>query len=340
MNMNELFEGKGPRITVIGGGTGLSVILRGLKKITENLAAVVTMADDGGSSGMLREDLGMLPPGDIRSCLLAMADDKIEEDFGNLMQYRFDEGTLKGQNMGNLILAGLAKMTGSFEKGLEVAHDLFRIHGRVIPVTCQEITLCARLDSGVIVRGESNIPNTVLAGEGKIDTVFLEPGDVRTLDSAQKAILNADIIVIGPGSLYTSIIPNLLVGGIGEALTDSEALKILVCNVMTQVGETDGFTPIDHVREVCKYMKGSRPNYAFINNYTVEEYALARYKKKGTAQVLMKPGEKQRIEQMGIRVVEDDFIEVCMGYVRHDAKRLAATILRIFDNRDLPLLRR
>ena len=195
--MNELFTGKGPRITIIGGGTGLSVVLRGLKKITDNLAAVVTMADDGGSSGMLREDLGMLPPGDIRSCLLAMADDEIEDDFESLMQYRFDEGTLKGQNMGNLIIAGLAKMTGSFEKGLELAHDIFRIRGRVIPVTCEEITLCARLDTGVIVRGESNIPKTVLAGEGHIETVYLEPENVRTLESARIAIQSADIIVIG-----------------------------------------------------------------------------------------------------------------------------------------------
>lgn len=337
--MNDLFTGKGPRITIIGGGTGLSVILRGLKRITENLAAVVTMADDGGSSGMLREDLGMLPPGDIRSCLLAMADDEIEEDFENLMQYRFDEGTLKGQNMGNLIIAGLAKMTGSFEQGLEVAHDIFRIRGRVIPVTCQEITLCARLDSGVIVRGESNIPKTVLAGEGRVETVYLEPENVQTLESARAAIRNADIIVIGPGSLYTSIIPNLLVGGVGEALTDSEALKIMICNVMTQLGETDNFTPLDHIREIRRYMKGSRLDYAFINNYTLDETILGRYAKKGTKQVLMKAGERQQIESMGIRVEEDDFIEVRMGYVRHDADKIARKILKIFDNRDLPLLR-
>lgn len=334
--MNKIFCGDGPRITVIGGGTGMSVILRGLKKITGNLAAVVTMADDGGGSGMLREDLGMLPPGDIRSCLLALAD--VENDFGELMQYRFSDGMLAGQNMGNLIIAGLTMMAGSFEKGLEKAHDIFRISGRVIPVTCQEITLCARLTGGTIVRGESNIPKTVIAGEGRIKDVYLEPGNVQTIDDARTAIRKADIIIIGPGSLYTSLIPNLLVGGIGEELTDSDAIKILVCNVMTQKGETDGFSPSDHVRETEKYMRGSKLDYVLVNNKMADEQTSARYREEGSSQVVLSPGEKENLESSGIKVIEDDFIDIRMGYIRHNADKIAGKILEIFDNRDLPLL--
>ncbi len=334
--MKKLFGGNGPKITVIGGGTGMSVILRGLKKVTENLAAVVTMADDGGSSGMLREDLGMLPPGDVRSCLLALAD--VEDDFEELIQYRFQDGSLAGQNMGNLILAGLAKMAGSFVKGLEKAHDIFRISGRVIPVTCQEITLCARLTGGTIVRGESNIPKTVIAGEGKIEDVYLEPRNVQTWEDAREAIRQADIIIIGPGSLYTSLIPNLLVGGIGEELTDSEALKFLVCNVMTQRGETDGFTPIDHVREIEKYMRGSKLDYVMVNNKLVDEATIKRYNEDGSSQVIMTPGEKELMEKRGVKVVEDDFIDIRLGYIRHNADKLAEKIIEIFNNRDLPLL--
>lgn len=334
--MKELFCGDGPRITIIGGGTGMSVILRGMKKVTGNLAAVVTMADDGGGSGMLREDLGMLPPGDVRSCLLALAD--VENDFGELMQYRFQEGMLTGQNMGNLILAGLAKMAGSFEKGLEKAHDIFRISGRVIPVTCQEVTLCAHLTGGTIVRGESNIPKTVIAGEGAIKDVYLEPSNVQSLGDARTAIRKADIIVIGPGSLYTSLIPNLLVGGIGEELTDSEAIKLLVCNVMTQKGETDGFSPLDHVKEIEKYMRGSKLDYVLVNNRVIDEETISRYREEGSSQVCFRSGEREALDKRGIKIIEDDFIDIKMGYVRHDADKIAAKLMEIYDNRDLPLL--
>lgn len=328
--MEKLFSGKGPKITVIGGGTGMSVILRGLKRVTENLAAVVTMADDGGGSGMLREDLGMLPPGDVRSCLLALAD--MEDDFQDLMQFRFQEGSLTGQNMGNLILAGLTKMTGSFEKGLEKAHDIFRINGRVIPVTCQEITLCARLSGGTKVRGESNIPKTVTAGEGRIDYVYLEPKGVKAINDAVQAIRQADIIVIGPGSLYTSLIPNLLVGGINEELTDSMAMKVMVCNVMTQKGETDGFTPTDHVNELEKYMRGSKLDCVLVNKGINDQEIIEKYLDDGAEQVIFAPGEKERLENSGITVVEDDFSDIRMGYIRHNADKMTEKIIELFED--------
>lgn len=327
--MEKLFSGKGPKITVIGGGTGMSVVLRGLKRVTQNLAAVVTMADDGGGSGMLREDLGMLPPGDVRSCLLALAD--MEEDFQDLMQFRFQDGSLTGQNMGNLIIAGLTMMSGSFEKGLEKAHDIFRISGRVIPVTCQEITLCAQLSGGSKVRGESNIPNTVIAGEGTIDYVFLEPKGVRAIDDAMRAIRYADIIVIGPGSLYTSLIPNLLVGGINEELTDSDAYKIMVCNVMTQKGETDGFSPTDHVNELESYMRGSKLDCVLVNKGIEDQEIREKYLKDGSEQVAFAPGEKEALEKSGLTVVEDDFTDIKMGYIRHNADKIAEKIIDVYE---------
>ncbi len=328
--MKELFCGKGPKITAIGGGTGMSVILRGLKCVTENLAAVVTMADDGGSSGMLREDLGMLPPGDIRSCLLALAE--TEAEFGDIMQYRFEEGRLKGQNLGNLIIAGMAMVTGSFEKGLERAHEIFRIRGRVIPVTCQEITLCAHLTGGTIVRGESNIPKTVISGEGRISDVYLEPKGVQTWNDARTAIEQADVIVIGPGSLYTSLIPNLLVGGISETLSESKAVKVLVCNAMSQRGETDDFTPSDYVREIKKYMGRAQLDYVIVNNRIVQPEVTARYEAEGSRQVILKPGETELIRSFGVETVEDDFIDIKLGYIRHDADKIAKRIVKIFES--------
>ena len=332
--MKPLYSGAGPKIVVIGGGTGLSVLLRGLKNISDNLAAVVTMADDGGGSGMLREDLGMLPPGDVRSCLLALAD--MEKDFGDLMQYRFSEGMLEGQNIGNLILAALTYMAGSFEEGLEKAHDIFRIKGRVIPVTCHEITLCARLSGGTTVRGESNIPKTVLAGEGKIEKVFLEPLDVQSIYQARKAIAEAEVVVIGPGSLYTSLIPNFLVGGIVEELQKTNVPKILICNMMTQPGETDGFTVTDHIMEVEKYLGDVKINYVMVNSTKLEEEVTKRYAKneKRAVQVMLCEGEKEQIEGRGIRVVRGHFSEVKLGYIRHNAEELSTKILGILRERE------
>lgn len=334
--MNSIFTGTGPRITVIGGGTGMSVILRGLKKITDNLAAVVTMADDGGSSGMLREDLGMLPPGDLRSCLLALAD--VEADFGELMNFRFTEGNMAGQNLGNLIIAGMADLAGSFEKGLEKMHSLMRINGRVIPVTIEEITLCARLEGGTIVRGESSIPKTVIAGEGRIESVYLEPEDAGTWRDAEEAIKEADIILIGPGSLYTSLIPNFLVKGINEALEESPAVKVYVNNVMTQKGETDGFTAADHLREIIKYMNGRLPDYMVVNNSIIPDESAERYKADGAVQVLLAPADREKLEAVGLKIIEADLIDISCGYIRHDADEVAAIvnrILGIYDDREL-----
>ncbi|MFR8251872.1 MAG: gluconeogenesis factor YvcK family protein, partial [Anaerovoracaceae bacterium] len=244
---------EGPRIVVIGGGTGLSVLLRGLKKNSGlHISAIVTVADDGGGSGMLRKDLGMLPPGDVRNCILALADE--EDIMEQLLQYRFGNGRLKGQNMGNLFIAALTDIYGDFELAVEKLHDILRIKGKVVPVTSEDVTLCARLKNGKIIRGESKIPKAVSKMESPIEEVFLEPSGVQPLNSAVEAIMNADMIVLGPGSLYSSIIPNLLVGGISDAIRSAGGMKVIVCNVMTQAGETDDYTVVDYVDAIEKYL--------------------------------------------------------------------------------------
>ncbi len=239
---------RGPRVVAIGGGTGMSTLLRGLKRHTSNITAIVTVADDGGSSGRLRRSLGVLPPGDFRNCLAALADD--EALITQLFQYRFGAGEgLEGHSFGNLFITAMAEVTGSFEKALVESSRVLTIVGRVIPSTLQDVTLVAELRSAAAapayrVRGESAIP----AAPGAIERVYLQPDDAPAFPEAVQAILAADLIVAGPGSLYTSVIPNLLVRDIAAAVKASRAVKVYVCNVATQPGETDGFSVADHIK--------------------------------------------------------------------------------------------
>ena len=284
--------GQGTRIVVIGGGTGLSVLLRGLKKNSGlHISAIVTVADDGGGSGMLRKDLGMLPPGDVRNCILALADE--EDIMEQLLQYRFGSGRLKGQNMGNLFIAALTDIYGDFELAVEKLHDILRIQGKVIPVTSEDVTLCARLKNGKVIRGESRIPKAVSKMKSPIEEVFLDPSGVRPLDSAVEAILKADMIVLGPGSLYSSIIPNLLVSGISDAIRTAGGMKVLVCNVMTQAGETDNYTVVDYVDAVERYLGSNVAEYILINDYICQPEELSAYTSAGTCQMCAAPGERE-----------------------------------------------
>ncbi|GAB4424966.1 MAG: YvcK family protein [Anaerolineae bacterium] len=245
----------GPKVVAIGGGTGLSVLLRGLKHHTENITAIVTVADDGGSSGKLRRELGVLPPGDFRNCLAALADD--EALTTQLFQYRFRSGGLEGHSFGNLFITTMAELTGSFEEGLYQSGRVLNIRGSILPSTLEDVTLFAEVDDGVQPRteaGESAIP----AANAPIERIYFEPDTPNAFPLAVQAILNADLIVAGPGSLYTSVIPNLLVGEIAEAIKTSEAPKIYICNVATQPGETDGYSLDDHVRAIDRHVSGLR----------------------------------------------------------------------------------
>src|SRR5919199_2449961 len=250
---------RGPKVVAIGGGTGLSVLLSGLKRHTGNLTAVVTVADDGGSSGRLRRELRILPPGDFRQCIAALAD--VEPLMGALLQYRFREGSgLGGHNLGNLLLAAMADITGNFELGLREMGHILAVQGHILPSTLEDVTLVAELHDKSHVHGESNMHrdhasgDVDLAGRSPIERVFLRPAHVVGYREAVQAILDADIVVVGPGSLYTSVLPNLLVKDIAHALTASPAYKVFVCNVATEPGETDHYSVEDFVAAVERHL--------------------------------------------------------------------------------------
>ncbi len=317
----------GPRIVAIGGGTGLPVLLRGLKEYTGNITAIVTVADDGGSSGRLRGDLGMPAPGDIRNCLVALAD--TEPLMEELFQYRFEEGGLKGHSFGNLFIAALSQVTGDFELAVRESHKVLAVRGQVLPATLGAAALCAELDDGTVVRGESAIPEAVAerqrAGrEVRIRRVYLE-GRAEPPPAALRAIAEADLVILGPGSLYTSILPNLVVPGVAEALAASPAVKVYVCNVMTQPGETRGYTASDHVRALREHAREGAVDYVLVNVQPVPADLLERYAAEGAHPVRV---DRAKVRALGPQVVEADLL-YCQGYVRHDAAKLAAAILRL-----------
>lgn len=320
------------RIAVIGGGTGLAVLLRGIKNIEDvDLTAIVSVADDGGSSGVLREDLGMLPPGDIRSCLLALASE--EEGMQEILAYRFSEGRLSGQNIGNLIIAALNEIHGSFDEAIERLSDILKVKGKVVPVSVDKMVLCGELENGNIIIGESKIPQISLRENSRIVDVFLESGDVGATRSALHAIKEADAVIIGPGSLYTSILPNFLVKGIPEAIRASKGIKVYICNVMTQPGETDGMSVTGHTEELCRFTEGMAPDFVIANDrgLTVEE--LEKYTESASEQTLVTEADESALGAMGISLVRGPFIETRKGYVRHDARAVAKVIAGLIDGR-------
>ena len=310
-------EASKPNVVVIGGGTGQSIFLRGLKKYTTNITAVVTVADDGGGSGVLRSDLGMLPPGDIRNCLLALAN--TEPTMQEVMQYRFEDGGLKGQSFGNLFLAAMNGLYGNFEMAVYKLSEIFNITGRVLPVTLENIDLIAKLNNGNIVKGESKIPTEERKQKRKIQEVYLEPKNVKPLNEVINAIYEADYVIMGPGSLYTSIIPNLLVEGMVDAIKKTKATKIYIPNVMTQPGETDGYNVLDHVKAINKHTKENVIDYIIVNNEIIPDNQFEKYKKDGANQVLLDKGQKSALKRMGIKILEGDLIEIKNDYIRHHA---------------------
>ena len=312
----------GPKVVVIGGGTGLSTMLRGLKLYTRNITAIVTVGDDGGGSGKLRADLGMLPPGDIRNCILALADtEPIMED---LLQYRFNEGSLKGQSFGNLFLAAMAGISENFEDAVQKMSSVLAVTGKVLPVTLDDMKLIAELENGNIVEGESIIPDEVVNQKTKIKKLKINPEKARPLIDALFAIKDADAIIMGPGSLYTSIIPNLLVEDIVDAIEKSDAIKIYISNVMTQPGETDDFSVSDHIKTLIKYSGKNNIDYVIANNGTIPEEIKERYLKKGSKLVDL---DYDNIKDLNVEVIETDLIKIAKGYVKHDSDHLAQILM-------------
>ncbi len=316
-----------PRIVAIGGGHGLSAMLRGLKRYTRNITAIVTVADDGGGSGMLREDLGMLPPGDIRNCIMALAN--TEPTMRQLLNYRFSEGSLAGQSFGNLFLAAMNGISGSFDEAVHRMGDVLAITGKVLPVTNQDVHLEAEFHDGSRVLGESKIFYAKKINNSRIRKVRLVPERPEALPESVQAILDADIIVIGPGSLYTSIIPNFLVHGIADAVRRSHACKIYVLNIMTQDGETDGYDADDHVRAILEHAGPGVIEVCIANSTPVPPSVMEPYTKEGVTQLELR---REDLEQMGLLV--RDFPLLAPGrYIRHNSEALARAILSVWRER-------
>ena len=323
--------GRGPRIAVIGGGTGLSTMLRGLKNYTDNLTAVVTVADDGGGSGRLRQELGMLPPGDIRNCMEALAN--AEPLMRELMHYRFTEGTLAGQSFGNLFLAALNGISPTFDEAVARMSQVLAITGQVLPVTTANVQLEAELENGARVVGESKIFYCKKREDCRIRRVRLIPEHPRALPGALEAIMQADMIVFGPGSLYTSIIPNLLVDGIVDAVRKAHGLKIYVANVMTQEGETEGYTLSDHIRALLEHAGGNGLfDLCLVNHGMIPSELLARYAQEGAEPL---PVDRPACEALGVEVVGREVVGTAGGLVRHDPSLLAAALLEIHSQRSV-----
>ncbi|AGF59255.1 gluconeogenesis factor YvcK family protein [Clostridium saccharoperbutylacetonicum] len=309
---------KGPKIVVIGGGTGLSTMLRGLKYYTSNITAIVTVGDDGGGSGALREDLGMLPPGDIRNCILALADtEPIMED---LLQYRFSDGRLKNQSFGNLFLAAMAGISDNFEEAVQKMSSVLAVTGKVIPVTLDNMQLIAKLQNGNIVEGESQIPEEAIKQNSRIEEFKIVPESARALPEALQAIKEADAIVMGPGSLYTSITSNLLVKDIAKEVKKSDAVKIYISNIMTQPGETTGFKVSDHLKVLLKYGGKDIVDYVIANTGEITEELREKYQKDGADLVKL---DREDINSLGIKIVGEDLVKIKNGLVKHDADKLA-----------------
>ena len=342
-------DSSGLRIVSIGGGTGLSTLLSGLKAYTiksdgpghptndqwiETLTAVVTVTDDGGSSGRLREEFQILPPGDIRNCMVALAED--EHLLTRLFQHRFEsEGDLSGHSFGNLFLAALASVTGDFLEAIKVSSEVLAIKGRIFPSTVQDVALVAELEDGRVIRGETNI----VQSRSRIKRLRLSSDHCQPLPETLEAIAEADIITIGPGSLYTSLIPNLLVDGIVDAMRDSAALKIYLCNIMTQPGETGGFDVEDHIRVLFDYSANLELDYVLVNSASIGEHLREKYMADGAAPVEL--GSLARTAEQGarqtLRVGDRDhrFRILCDnvlhedGLVRHDPDKIARLLLSL-----------
>lgn len=314
----------GPKIVALGGGTGLSTMLRGIKNYTTNITAVVTVGDDGGGSGKLRNDMGILPPGDIRNCLVSLANtDKLMEE---LMQYRFRGGELEGQSFGNLFIAAMTGVSEGFEDAVSKMSQVLSITGQVLPVTTEDLKLKANLKDGTMVEGESSISFKVNE-DNPIVRMEIEPENASSIDSVLTAIKEAEAIILGPGSLFTSVIPNLLIKDVAKAIKQSNAIKIYVCNIMTQPGETDLYTASMHLKQIYSHADIGRVDYMVVNNRSLSNsLALKTYMEKNSKEVSI---DYHELAKLGVNVVEEDLLGVFNGKIRHDTFKLSKAVMDI-----------
>ncbi len=316
---NHRYLRRGPKIVAIGGGTGLSTLLRGLKEYTGNITAIVSIADDGGSSGRLQRELGVLPPGDIRKNIAALAD--AEPLMSRLFEYRFAEGEgLEGHSFGNLFIVAMTEVAGNFEEAVRETSRVLAVRGQILPATLSALTICARTDDGQTIRGESAITE-----HGHVKEIFLDPPAIQANPDAIRALLQADIIVCGPGSLLTSVMPNMLVEGIRRAIDVSPALKVYVCNVATQHGETDAFNVSDHYRTLTEHLKGSSPFDFVLANSNTDAVLPEEWHSE--------PVKVDTVTLGRARVIKADVVAEEHRY-RHDSKKLADALIRLYYERN------
>jgi uncharacterized cofD-like protein len=337
VNELEPFPRTDPKIVVIGGGTGSFTLLGALKDHSKSIVALVNMADDGGSTGVLRDELGVLPPGDVRQCLVALSS---TAEMRDLFSYRFDEGTLQGHTLGNLLLTAVEKMTGGdFGKAVEMASDILRINGRVVPVTFDNIRLRMRWSDGTTLRGEHVIDAGNFAQDPRKAELSLSP-KARANPMALRAIDQADVVVVAPGDLYTSLGPLLVVPGIGQALQKTSAKKIYVSNLVTKKGQTDMFTVSDHAAEIERFAGGSFLDYVLYNEQAPSRQLASRYKAEdafvvhvGKADLAKKPYRAIGGDFIGemARGVKGDKLPVTRSYIRHNAHAVAHAIIDIYE---------
>ena len=314
------------RIVIIGGGTGLSTLLRGLKKFPVDITAIVTVADDGGSSGRLRDDYDIPPPGDIRKVMAVLTD--VEPLVEEMFQYRFSQSDdLAGHSLGNLMLAALTDITGDFSHAIREMSRVLNVHGTILPAANQRITLHAELADGTIVTGESKIPTY----NQRINRVFLTPNDVEPLPDTIKAIQKADLLVFGPGSLYTSILPNLLVQDIQKAILQSKAPNVYICNLMTQAGETHHYSAADHVRALMVHMGAHFIQTILLNT---DEVPLSVQKVYEQEQSVPVSYDESQLRDLGITVVKKDIATIHDGAIRHEATKVAEWLVQYAEDRD------
>lgn len=314
---------RGPKIVTIGGGHGLSHLIFGLKEYSSNITAIVTVADSGGSSGRLREEFNIVAPGDIRNCLVALAD--APALMGELFQFRFSEDSeLRGHNFGNLFLTAMVQLTdGDFERAVKETSRVLAIRGKVIPSTVSNVHLIAEYEDGSKTKGEAKIPNP----HSRIRQLLLTDADAHPTKEALEAIEEADVVILGPGSLYTSVIPNLIIKGVSEAIAKSRAFRIYVCNVMTQHGETDGYTASDHVKAIVDHSNKDIIDACLVNNAQAPKEALGRYEEEVSFPV---EADIDKIRKMGYKVEATDLLGVT-DYVRHDSSKLNGAIIRLIE---------
>lgn len=310
---------RGPRIVAVGGGTGLSMLLSGIKNITSNITAIVSVGDDGGSSGRLRESLGILPPGDIRHCMTALADD--EDLVTKLFKYRFDNGEgIEGHSFGNLFLTAMCEITGDMASAVKASANVISMRGRVLPATLDDMRLAAEMKDGRVIHGESAIPEA----KGQIDKLFSVPQDCKAMPEVIHAIREAELIILGPGSLYTSVIPNLLIKEISQEISKSNAKKIYVCNIMTQPGETDGYSVSDHVKALLKHAGVEHLVDAVLVNSNLPDQPSEKYKEQGQFPVIADTAE---IRKLGVNICAKNLVEPNKdGLIRHSARKVARAV--------------